>query len=301
MRTLRRQVTEHDVHGWVAGLVSTLLAARPVDGMPHATPPGPSLADVFRAVNTVAHVRLLLDYDGTLVPLARSPEAATPDEELLQLLEALAALPGTRVDIVSGRPREPLEEWFGRLPVSLWAEHGFWHRPGPAQHWRTTANPPSRWQDRVRPMLEQFVASTPGSFVEVKTSSLVWHFRGAQRGHGVRQALELRMMLGTAFSNQPWGVIEGKKAIEVRLRAADKAVVAGRVASESELETAIVAIGDDRTDDDMFAALPESSIKVAVGQRWRHASYVVKDYRDVRRLLQDLVAGRLPAAAASSS
>jgi trehalose 6-phosphate synthase/phosphatase len=280
MKMLRRQVTERDVHAWAAGFVTTLLEACP------------SLAAVLKSAGTSAHVRLLLDYDGTLVPLARSPEAATPDEELSRLLQALAALPGTRVDIVSGRPREPLEEWFGHLPVSLWAEHGFWHRPGPSQVWRATANPPNRWQDRIRPMLDQFVASTPGSHVEVKTSSLVWHFRGAQRDHGVRQANELRMMLGTAFSNQPWGVMEGKKAIEVRLRAADKALVAARVASESEPDTAIIAIGDDRTDEDMFAALPESSIRVAVGQRSRRAPYLVQDHREVRRLLHGLVADR---------
>jgi trehalose 6-phosphate synthase/phosphatase len=294
MKTLRRQVTEHDVHDWAARFVRMLLEARPVDGMPAARPPGPSLAHAFETATAAAHVRLLLDYDGTLVPLARSPEAATPDEDLLELLEALTALPGTRVDIVSGRPREPLEAWFGHLPMALWAEHGFWYRPSPLHPWRTNANPPSNWQDRIRPMLEQFVASTPGSRIETKISSLVWHFRGAQRDHGIRQAHELRMMLGTAFSNQPWGVIEGKKTIEVRLRAADKAVVAARVASESESDTAVVAIGDERTDDDLFIALPESSIRVAVGRPSPHAPFVVQDYRGVRRLLRGLIAGRLP-------
>jgi trehalose 6-phosphate synthase/phosphatase len=294
MKTLRRQVTEHDVHDWAARFVRTLLEARPIDGMPAASPPGLSLARAFETATAAAHVRLLLDYDGTLVPLARSPEAAVPDQDLIELLETLTVLPGTRVDIVSGRPREPLEAWFGHLPMALWAEHGFWYRPDPGHPWRTTANPPPRWQDRIRPMLEQFVASTPGSRIETKISSLVWHFRGAQREHGIRQAHELRMMLGTAFSNQPWGVIEGKKTIEVRLRAADKAVVAARVASDSELGTAIVAIGDERTDDDLFIALPASSIRVAVGRPSPHAPFVVKDYRDVRRLLRELIAGRLP-------
>jgi trehalose 6-phosphate synthase/phosphatase len=294
MKTLRRQVTEHDVHAWATGFVRALVAARPVEGMPAAVPPGPSLASAFEGAAAAAHVRLLLDYDGTLVPLARSPEAAMPDEDLLQLLGDLAALPGTRVDIVSGRPREPLDAWFGHLPLALWAEHGFWYRAGPTEPWRATATPPSHWQGRLRPMLEQFVASTPGSHIETKTSSLVWHFRGAQRDHGIRQAHELRMMLGTAFSNQPWGVIDGKKAVEVRLRAADKAAVGARVASESALDTVIVAIGDDRTDDDLFIALPSTCIKVAVGQQpSRHATYHAKDYRAVRRLLRGLVAGRV--------
>ena len=75
----------------------------------------------------------------------------------------------------------------------------------------------------------------------------------------------------------------------LRLRAADKAAVGARVASESALDTVIVAIGDDRTDDGLFIALP-STHKVAVGQQpSRHA----KDHRAVRRLLRGLVSGRV--------
>jgi trehalose 6-phosphate synthase/phosphatase len=240
-------------------------------------------------VRTAPLIRLLLDYDGTLVPLARSPEAATPDEALRQLLAALAAAPRIRVDIVSGRSREPLEAWFGQLPIGLWAEHGFWHRTGPGQSWIASAIPTPDWQDRVRPMLEQFVASTPGSRLEVKTASLAWHFRRAQREHGIRQAHELRMLLGSAFSNQPWGVFEGKKVIEVRLRASDKATVAAKVMSDGVPGMAVVAIGDERTDEDLFIALPEASVKVAVGPPSPHAPFFVKDYQEVRRLLWSLL------------
>jgi hypothetical protein len=48
---------------------------------------------------------LLLNYDGTLVPLAQSPELAAPHEELLSLLDELARLPGIQIDIVSARTR----------------------------------------------------------------------------------------------------------------------------------------------------------------------------------------------------
>ena len=79
---------------------------------------------------------LLLDYDGTLVPIARTPELAVPDQELITLLARLAATPGLDLAIVSGRPRATLEWWFGGLPVSLWADHGYWYRPRPGAVWR---------------------------------------------------------------------------------------------------------------------------------------------------------------------
>lgn len=306
MRTLRRQVVARDVHSWAASFVADVSGARPSDGLPPPPEPGPSLATALAVARSAPRLRLLLDYDGTLVALARSPEAASPDADLLDLLGSLATAPGTQVDIVSGRPRGPLDSWFGDLPIGVWAEHGFWHRAGPGRPWETVAGAEFEWQSRIRPLLEQFVASTPGSHIETKTASLAWHFRGAHREHGIRQAHELRMLLGTAFTNQPWIVTEGKKVIEVRLRAADKAIVGAHVAAESGLDVALMAIGDERTDDDLFRALPESCLRIAVGQTSRHAPFWVKDHRAVRNLLREVLAarasgGQLTAAAGSAS
>lgn len=300
MTTLRRQVNRRDVHHWAKHFTTVLLDARPNGMTPALEPPGPSLASAIEAARQAPELRLLLDYDGTLVPLARSPEAAAPDDDLLELLKALSDLPNTRIDIVSGRPREPLEAWFGHLHLGLWAEHGFWRRSATEQVWHAAANPWPNWQERVLPILEQFTAATPGSHIERKSATLAWHFRGAQREHGIRQAHELRMLLGTAFSNQPWGVVEGKKVIEVRLRAADKAAVATRIVAQCGAGTAIVAIGDERTDDDLFNALPPSSLRVAVGMPSRHAEYAVDSYRDVRALLRGIISARTASAASGA-
>jgi trehalose 6-phosphate synthase/phosphatase len=72
---------------------------------------------------------LLLDYAGTLVPFAPTPELAEPDVELIALLRGLAARPDTEIHIVSGRTPETLERWLGALPIGLHAEHGFLSRP----------------------------------------------------------------------------------------------------------------------------------------------------------------------------
>ena len=187
---------------------------------------------------------------------------------------------------MSGRPRETLEAWLGALPLSLWAEHGFWHRPTPDDDWRAAGTINSGWMSRVRPILDEFTARTPGSMIEAKSASIAWHYRGAQREFGLRQAHELRMLLGDALSNQPLEVLEGKKVIEVRLRGVSKAVVAQNVERTSIPGAAVVAIGDDRTDEDLFRALPASSITVAVGRGSTCARFDVEDYRAVRSLLR---------------
>ena len=105
---------------------------------------------------------LLLDYDGTLVPFAEDPKLAQPDAELLNLLAVLGADPANEVVIVSGRPRRDLEEWFGKLPVALVAEHGVWLRHQNAD-WRMLKAITTEWKDRVRPILQLYVDRLPGA------------------------------------------------------------------------------------------------------------------------------------------
>ncbi len=228
---------------------------------------------VLRTGRPSTSVRLLVDYDGTLVPIASSPALAVPDDEVLSLLGALAQQPRIQIDIVSGRARQTLESWLGHLPIALWAEHGFWHRPSRGEAWRAGAAVPFDWKQRIEPILEQFTTSTPGSHVETKSASIAWHYRRAERELGARQAHELRMLLGDALNDQPFEVIEGKKVIEVRLRGVSKAQVAQRVLSEVDADGQLVAIGDDLTDEELFRALPFSSVTVAVGNQPTSARY----------------------------
>lgn len=293
MRALRRRVCEHDVFGWADGFVRCLHSLRPAAPAGVCRPPGPSLKVALADMGRTKRIRLLLDCDGTLVPPARSPEGATPDHELLLLLQRLASSANLQVDIVSGRPRDVLERWFGHLPLSLWAEHGFWRRPRPSDAWEPAAAPvPSTWMTRVRPILEQFAASTPGARVEVKTASLAWHYRGAARDFGIRQAHELRLLLRDLLSNQPVEVLERKKAIEIRMRGIGKDLVARRVCAEAGSDVAILAFGDDRTGEELFRALPADAVGVVVGRPSSAARFRVEDYRAVRRLLPLLIQKR---------
>jgi trehalose 6-phosphate synthase/phosphatase len=291
MKALRRRVIEHDVHAWAGGFLKRLETIRP--GTAAVMPPRPersletALTDALRA----PMLRLLLDYDGTLVPLARAPELASPDDDLLRLLERLSQVPGMEVELVSGRPREALEAWFGCLPIPLWAEHGFWYRSLPGEPWEPAARVRADWMKRIMPILEQFTVSTPGSRIELKTAAIAWHFRGAEREFGARQAHELRMLLGDALSNQPLEVLEGRKVVEVRIRGIGKAVVA----REGRPPGVTIAFGDDRTDEELFRALPRSSITVAVGQPLAAARYRVDGPQVVRQILRMVIEERTAA------
>jgi trehalose 6-phosphate synthase/phosphatase len=287
MRNLRAQVSTRDIHWWVRTFLETL-QAMPVPG-PREEPASASAA--LPRMRAAEHLLLLLDYDGTLVPFAPRPELAAPDEELRTLLARLAARPRTRVHLVSGRKRETLEAWLGELPLGLHAEHGLWTRMAPGQPWRSLEGVSTEWKGRVRPLLEEFSARVPGSFVEEKSVSLAWHYRQVESEFGAWQARELRLHLADAFGQGPVEVLNGDKVVEVRPRGVHKGRVVGPVLEEAAPGSLVVAIGDDRTDEDLFASLPEGSLTIHAGGKSTRAGYRVAGPGEVRKLLAALLEG----------
>lgn len=239
-------------------------------------------------MKNAARLALLLDYDGTLVPIAPTPELAQPDADLLALLDALARRPGTTVHLVSGRPAEALTRWFGQLPVALWAEHGAYCRPSPDAEWRSTKPVHTGWMADVYPIVQEITDQTPGSLIEHKQSSIAWHYRGADPEAGTAQAHELRVRLRRLQHRHAIDVLEGRKVIEIRMNGISKAVVAQHLLISGTGVPEILAIGDDWTDEDLFNALPESSVTIAVGRRGSSADYQLADDQAVRRLLESI-------------
>jgi trehalose 6-phosphate synthase/phosphatase len=106
---------------------------------------------------------------------------------------------------------------------------------------------------------------------------------------GGRQARVLRTRLEEQLVDLPFELIEGKKVLEIRPRGVSKALAVRQVLANGGRDSAILAVGDDHTDDDMFAALPGSAVTVAVGLRPRRAKWRVSEPAAVRRVLEELV------------
>jgi trehalose 6-phosphate synthase/phosphatase len=207
-----------------------------------------------------------------------------------ELLARLTSRPDTRVLIVSGRSRGDLETWFSHLPVEMWAEHGAWLRDAGSQQWKAMLDLSEReWIDVAHRVMEEFVDRTPGAFVETKSASIAWHYRLAARGFGRAQARELRVALSRALANHPVEILEGKKVLEVRRRGATKGAVVQHVLACDPTPAAILAFGDDRTDEEMFAALPKNAVTVRIGGGVTAARYRLRDAKGVRAMLNELL------------
>ncbi|WP_394824138.1 bifunctional alpha,alpha-trehalose-phosphate synthase (UDP-forming)/trehalose-phosphatase [Pendulispora albinea] len=288
MRTLRERIQRHDVHRWADSFIATM------EHLPQAEPIGdtPSthveIEDLLERLREAPSLALFLDYDGTLAPLELLPEMAVPTKEVKALLASLThrSRP-THVSVVSGRTRESLDEWLGDLPIALYAEHGAWGRDH-GQSWSPMRELQSEWKAALRPILNDFTDRTPGSRTEEKWSSIAWHYRMADAEFGPVQARELATYLTDILSNAPVEVIHGHKVVEIRQQGIHKGIIVDRVLERIQ-PALVLAIGDDRTDEDMFRALPPNGIAIHVGQGRSAAQYRLADPSAVSVLLRALI------------
>ena len=248
-----------------------------------------AVTEAVRLARTASCVHLLLDYDGTLVPLAPTPAQAPADAGLIRLVDRLASRPGLDVHVVSGRDRVDLLAWFGDLDVSLWAEHGFWHRGRAARRWRALGNVDRTWMDEMRPVLASAAKRLPGAWVEEKAVSLVWHYRQSPPELAARAVERLKARLRPSLGPLGLEALDGHQVVEVRAAGVGKATVARWLARHGANRDAVVALGDDRTDDELFAALPGEAVTISVGQALAHARFQLPDPRAVRRFLESFL------------
>jgi len=230
-------------------------------------------------------LRLLLDYDGTLVPIAARPEHATPDADLLRLLYDLRR--SVDVHIVSGRSCDELQEWFGALAIDLWAEHGAFHYPA-GGGWSQLAISSVAWLDVLRRVFDDVAAGTPGSFVEEKRLSLAWHYRLADPNLASCRAGELRRRVAAIAPITEVDVLDGDKVVEVRPARVSKAMVVQRVAPRRDERAFVAAFGDDRTDEQMFGGVLPEGVAVRVGAGPSIAIHRVQSTTEVRSILRAL-------------
>lgn len=231
----------------------------------------------------------LLDYDGTLVSFKNKPEQAKPDAELIELLQSLTADPKNRVVVTSGRDRDSLQEWLAGTKVDLVAEHGAWIRKHDYSDWEPLRKGDTTdWKANIYPLLEVFAERTPGAFIEEKSSSLVWHYRKSEPELGSLRAKELADNIRVLLNATGLQVLLGNKVIEVKPVDINKGK-ASVIWLEEEDWDFILGMGDDWTDEDIFAVLPEDAWSVKVGfAAFTKARYYLESQKAARSLLDSL-------------
>src|SRR5262245_58783783 len=299
LETMAKRVEALDTRRWAEGFLSRLgrYSRRERRGK---RPPTVDPALQERLTRRFARARtrtILLDYDGTLREFELHPDLAQPTPDIRALLRALAAVPETTVHIVSGRRRRNLEQWLGRLPVYLCAEHGYLAR-APGGEWHPLLDLDLSWLRPIERMLRRVAADVPGAHVERKSCSVAWHYRQAEPEYGSWRARELLNDLHQHLAGAPAEVLAGHQVVEVRALGVDKGVYVRSLFPDGKDATHFVlGLGDDRTDNDLLEALPPGSVAGHVGSLLpssradgRREDIHIVGPGEVRSFLRDLAA-----------
>lgn len=227
---------------------------------------------------------ILLDYDGTLVPFRCEPARALPDRELMQLLHRLSSSENVSLVIISGRNRDFLQNNFVDLNATLFAEHGALYRINGM--WDGIENDTS-WKAEIMKFMKEISDITPGSEIEKKKNSLVWHYRKAESGHAENMATLLIEKINSYCLSNNLTIMKGKKIVEVKPSRYDKGTAILNNFNCDSFDF-ILAAGDDVTDEDLFRALPVSAIKISIGQSSSNADFTLKNSEELVSFLKGL-------------
>ena len=243
--------------------------------------------ELLLGLQGAAGLHLILDYDGTLVPLTDRPEAAEPDGGLRAILSSLLAREGTRVTVVSSRDRATLSRWFWDVGVACYAEHAAW-RSDAARSWTRRVESDNGWMARARPALERIASEQCGAVLEVRETSVALHHRAVADAGRVAWIGALRGRLEPLVRDVEVGVEFTRRAVELRPRAQSKRLAVLDAIATRRRGEEIVAIGDDASDEDMFTALRGAGTAMHVGGGPTRAEWKLGDVWALRRLLASL-------------
>jgi len=287
MQQMREMVSKFNISHWVKIFMDKLKEVKLLQRSMQTRyiGQGTEQSIVNRYAKTCKRI-LFLDYDGTLVDFRSNIEQASPDKELYKLLDQLTEDPANYVVLISGRKHENLEAWFGNSNIDLIAEHGAWFKKA-GKAWHKLPGLSAQWKHDITPILETYVDRTPGTFIEEKTYSLVWHYRKAQKGLGELRAGELMNNLKYLATDKGLQLLPGDKVVEVKNIEINKGKAALTLIDGDKYDF-IMAFGDDYTDEDVFKALPDGAITIKIGSNLSAAKFYLRNPWEARKLLTKL-------------
>eukprot|EP01119_Soliformovum_irregulare_P017627 TRINITY_DN5266_c0_g1_i1.p1 TRINITY_DN5266_c0_g1~~TRINITY_DN5266_c0_g1_i1.p1 ORF type:complete len:754 (+),score=270.25 TRINITY_DN5266_c0_g1_i1:33-2294(+) len=292
-------VVSHDAVYWIDSFLKILeTAASKKDSDSTVSAVDAPTDEIVESYRSAKQRLFLLDYDGTLTPIAKVPKDAIPKDNLLKIVSELAKDPKNIIYVISGRDRETLAGWFKGVPIGFSCEHGcfFKHYPGAENidKWEDVGSELDlSWKNVVQGILDDYADRVPGSFVESKEICLTWHYRNSDEEFAENQKNELVLHL-QSLAGLPIDILLGKKAVEARPQGIHKGSVVKRILSQSGFEPDFVlCMGDDTTDEDMFTELrdhPPSQGKysITVGKKPTSAQYFFENQSQVPQLLEQL-------------
>lgn len=233
---------------------------------------------------------LFSDFDGTLAPIVPHPWQARLPADTQDALAQLARSPRITLGIVSGRQLAKLRRLVGLGRIYYVGTHGLeWAPPGGRLH-----TSPVRVRPLIRKIaheLRQGLHGVPHVWVERKSAAVAVHYRNASARHA-RRAVAKVVQAAQRYASE-LQLLEGKKVVEL--------LPGGAVSKGAAVEMLLdrwrgprrsglaVYLGDDATDETVFARLRTDDLGIFVGTtRQTCARFFLRSPAQVREFLERL-------------
>lgn len=229
-----------------------------------------SLPQIARELSASAGVFLLLDFDGTLCPIIKTPALARLSETNKALLKKISRLVPTA--IVSGRALSDIKRKVGLRNLVYSGNHGLeWQIDG--RRGKVSVSPASA--RALRTVCQELTAlqkKYPGSVLENKGLTLSFHYRLVQAKHCTALLREAEEIVDPFERRKLLQLMIDKKTLEIRPAMNwHKGFLVDFLHKKFGRALLPIYIGDAATDEDVFKTL-RSGITIKVGRGCQSAA-----------------------------
>uniref|UniRef100_A0A7S0HVN1 CBM20 domain-containing protein n=1 Tax=Hanusia phi TaxID=3032 RepID=A0A7S0HVN1_9CRYP len=338
LKRLYQFVSNYDIDKWAHSILNDISNARKEDSGTPGLGLGPDsrflrleancvythldIPEVVEKYKRSSRRVILLDYGSAYAPHslvgnlmvdarrygARGATPSRPDMDFIESIKALAKDERNTVFLLSSQEKAMVQEWF---PKETWeqywanlgvtAENGCFYRWGKATWENLTEELDLSWKERARKLLRMYTDRVHGTYIQEKACSLVWHYADCDQDWGAMQARELTDHLEDILESDEVDVIPGQCRVEVRPKTINKGVAVElllRTIEKKKPVDFVLCVGDDRSDEDMFALIRDRQrfseqgncavYACTVGLRPSHAGYYLSEMAELRQLLKAL-------------
>jgi len=242
--------------------------------------------EIKKRLQKADRLLLLLDYDGTLAPIASIPQAARLPLENRRALRQLVKRPQCRVGVVSGRSLSETRDMVGVRGLILSGNHGLEIQGAGLRFSFPGGTVQKQLMNRLANALIPALKKLPGVWVEDKKFTLSIHYRLMPE----KLTGQLRKLCGKTVRQTTRDadvcLCKGKKVLEIRpTNRWNKGLAISWIKAQIK-PTLTLYVGDDVTDRDAFQALAPDDIAIRVGPSHATAApYFLKNQAETNDLL----------------
>ena len=233
---------------------------------------------------------LMLDFDGTLTPIVKSPEAVKLSIEMKNLLRKLSQKQGLYLAIISGRSLKDLKKKVSLSNIIYSGNHGLEGKILKEKYCFPISDKTLMALKIIRKQLNQIAGQYKGVFIEDKRLVLSFHYRMAgAKIPEVKSAF--KKVVKPYVQDKLISILAGKMVFSIRPevdwnKGNFARLVIDKIQKKIKAPPVAIFIGDDTTDEDVFLTLKRGiTIKVG-GDEQSQAKYRLTDTDDVLRFLE---------------